>query len=82
MPVADGCQRGDQGETQGKGRPGGRETRGKGRPGEGEVQEKGRPGGGPSRTWTQEGLQGPEQPSGTGKQQWDDQETKSRTMSK
>lgn len=45
MPAADGSQRGDQGETQEKGRPGGRgdqgETqgrpRGRGDPGEGET---------------------------------------------
>lgn len=49
VPAADGSQRGDQGETQEKGRPGGRgdpgETQGKGRPrGRGNP---GRPRGGP-----------------------------------
>ena len=81
MPAADGSQRGNQGETQEKGRPGGRGD-------QGETQERprgrgnlGRPRGGPGGTRAREGLHCPEQPSGAGKQQRDDQETKSRTTS-
>ena len=72
-----GRPRGDpgEGETQGKGKP--RETQGRPR-GRGNP---GRPRGGPGGTRAREGLHCPEQPSGAGKQQRDDQETKSRTTS-